>query len=170
MEYLYIAGIIAYYVYKAYANNKKKQQEKAETIPSAQKSTAPKKKKGFFDDFLEELEKQNQAPTTKQKEETVVVAPTTRPNQREERAINKTPQKIKQAKAKPAPVYAEDIAKPINKYFEIPKSELDVEIANTDIEAILQGADQPKERKTFAGMDISPKQALKSQIILERRF
>ncbi|HUH73100.1 MAG TPA: hypothetical protein VLZ75_01710 [Chitinophagales bacterium] len=183
MSYLYIAGIVAYYLYKAYANNKKKQQENAESIPSAQQPT--KKKKGFFDEFLEELEKHNQAPEqTSPKEETVVVktpmrtAPReetvvrspTRNVQKEEPAINKIPRKLTQAKKSASPIFSEEIAKPINKYFDIPPSEIDAEIGNTDIESILQESDQPKSRKRFAGMDITPKQALKSQIILEKKF
>lgn len=161
MEYLYIVGIVAYYLYKAYSSNKKKQQEKAETIPPAQQSPKQKKKKGFFDEILEEIEKQNEAPAP---------APQTIPTSREKKIEPRREIKPKKVEKKTATVLAEKHAQPLNKHFEMPKNEMEEEIANTDIQALLDKTNKPKSTSGFAGMNMTPKEALKAQIILERKY
>ena len=176
MEYLYIVGIVGYYIYKAYSNNKKKQQEKAEAIPSAQENSKQKKKKGFFDDFLEELEKQQTHP----KPSTTKAAPVNRDQtinkrdetitSREQTIVARKDISTKKVQKKPVPAIADKHVKPLNKYFEMPSNDLDLEVANTDIQTLLEVSNQPKSKRKFAGMDISPKEALKAQIILNKRF
>lgn len=163
MEYLYIGGIVAYYLYKAYSNHKKKEQENLDTIPPTQ-HLPKKKKKGFFDEFLEELEKQNNPPAPTYQKANV---PT---SNRREPVIDKTPKKLNSPKKKPVTIIDE-----VNKY-----SFQDYSEGNTatkigsepmqEMEAIIHESDQPRKKRGFAGMDMTPKQALKAQIILERKY
>ena len=209
MEYLYIVGIVGYYLYKAYSSNKKKQENNPGSFPTAQENPN-KKKKGFFDDFLEEIEKQNQSPKTQpqqasrntqtQKPTSIQAKESTNTRQeptykRESETTNKRAleptykrqeehprnknQKIeprrdnplKKVQKKPVPFLTEEISsKPLNKYFEMPENDLNQEISTNDIQSILENADKPKSKRRFAGMNVSPKEALKAQIILEKRF
>lgn len=168
MEYLYIFGIVGYYLYKFYSNNKKKERENLETLPPTQNTT--KKKKGFFDDFLEELEKQKQAPPTK-----TVQEPSNKKNHepaknREQKTEPRRENPVKKVQKKPAPLLVDDFSKPLNKYFEMPQNDLNDEISNTDIQSILEKPENHHHRKKFAGMNMSPKEALKAQIILEKKY
>ena len=52
----------------------------------------------------------------------------------------------------------------------MPENDLNQEISTNDIQSILENSDKPKSKRRFAGMNVSPKEALKAQIILEKRF
>ncbi len=142
MEYLYIAGIIGYYLYKAYSSNKKKQENK---MPDYGSQTPQKKKKGLFDEILEEIEKAQKA---EQAPKPATVAETVQPKS------NK--------KKKPVAI--------------IPQWEAPVMSIETEGQRVTADTpfftEEPAVKKSgrFAGMNMSPKEALKAQIILERKF
>lgn len=146
-SYIYIVLIVGYYLYKAYAANKKKQMENAEPFPK-QSTTQHPSKKGFFDTILEEIEKAQEAQqqTPKPNPAPVVTAPKSKP--------------IKTKKALAEPMIFEQTS------FLIEEEGQRV----TADSPIFSEEKKVKKSKGFGGMNMSPKEALKAQIILERKF
>lgn len=145
MEYLYILGIVGYYLYKAYSNSKKKQEKN--NLPDSEYNTPvpPKKKKGLFDEILEEIEKA----------------------QREQ-----TPKPVPVPEVKTVQKQQNKPAKKTVPQLEIPRmaANLEGERTTPDNFFAMEETAKVKEDRNFAGMKMSPKEALKAQIILERKF
>lgn len=152
MEYLYIVGIIGYYLYKAYSGSKKKQEENNLPDSGYETSSPPKKKKGLFDEILEEIERaqREQAPKPTPAPQTVVIP-----------EVKKTAPKQQN---KPFPKSVPQ--------WETPQMAAHLEGERTTSDNIfsLEGTGKIKRERGFARMKMSPKEALKAQIILERKF
>lgn len=150
MEYLSIIAVIAYYLYKAYSAAKKneKTSEPVHEVPSP--SPAPgKKKKGLFDEILEEIERAQQAQAPKP-------APAPKPVPSAE--------KVKRKK----PVEAIDYYQPLES--NMMSAETEGQRSTIESYSPVEAVPVKKEKRRFAGMSMSPKEALKAQIILEKRF
>lgn len=146
MSYLILVLTIGYYLYKAFAKYKEEQSDVNLPAPTPA-PTAQKKKKSFFDDILEEIEKAQKA---------------------QEQSMNVPQQSmVKTQKAKKS--------KP-NKHYS--PNKLDIAPLSPEQEGVRVTEDFTFEqvpattipKRGFAGMKMSPKDALKAQIILERKF
>lgn len=147
MSYIYILLVVGYYLYKAYASNKKKQMENAAPFPE-QSTTQNPSKKGFFDEILEELEKaqKSQQPATSTPPASVVQQ-------------KSTPKKVTKT------VYEPTILEQTNF-----SPEEEGQRITVDTPTDMEDKKDKKWSRGFAGMKMSPKEALKAQIILERKF
>lgn len=135
--------MIGYYLFKAYNANKEKQEETY--IPeNSETNPAPRKKKSIFDEFLEEIEKAQQA---QQAPQTVPTAPAP--------AVMKKPKEVKNIVETPHVELASRLEGQRSTSDTIPIEEIDT---------------KKSSKRGFAGMNMSPKEALKAQIILERKF
>lgn len=140
LEYIYILAIVGYYAYKFFF----KKDKQDENVPEV---TQPKKKsKNIFEEILQEIEKaskQMEAPKPKPK--------TAAPIAKKREKIKYQPISMPESKSSFS-IYEEGQASTI---IEVPQQEV-----NT----------VPKKPKKFGKMNMSPKEALIAQIILEKKF
>ncbi|MCO5249255.1 MAG: hypothetical protein M9887_09950 [Chitinophagales bacterium] len=162
MEYIYIIAIVGYYIYKTYANAKKEEQERAKKLGKTAPTTpSDPKKKSLIDQIFEEIKKSSQehyptspspthhAPQNTQKR----VVPEAR------RSIEKKVLKQKVSADKNVPLLGQKHKMSVN-----------IEPLSATPDYFKTAESTKKKSKTFAGMKMSPREAIIAQIILERKF
>lgn len=151
MEYLYIIGIIGYYLYQAYSKSKKDKAK--EVVAEAPSKTS--KKKSFLEELLEEMDKKSGKP-----------APAPVP------------------KTTPLPVTKAEKKKPVKKVSSLDtiQDRIDSYVYNDqqiaegirstidEVPPVLPDKDKAPSRFRLRGTDLSARDAVVAQVILERKF
>lgn len=147
MEYIYIIGLIAFYLFRAF-----KSKDDSDELP-APTSTQGKPKRKSFEEMLEDLlgEGNDYTPPVPKSVPIDIHPP-----------VRKPLVERKAPKAQPA--------------YELPKdspilqTELVEEGGRVTLDILEENVERPKTRRGFAGMNMTAREAMKAQIILERKF
>lgn len=147
MEYIYIIGLIAFYLFRAF-----KSKDDSDELP-VPTSTQGKPKRKSFEEMLGELlgEADDYTPPVPKSVPIDIHPPVRKPL-------------VEREVRKPEPSFKIPLDSPIL------QTEL-VEEGGRTTEDILEGnIERPKTRRGFAGMNMTAREAMKAQIILERKF
>lgn len=180
MEYIYIIGIIGYYLYKAYSS--KKEKEEQENIPKANTTkraatSSKEKKKGFLEQMLEDMAQEYDAtPSNPPQQYNAPVddffPPPVHSSQRTAPSDEFYPPSRRPV-SKPKPKAKEPIRVVKKELLEMTTSSITgLAVAEGEIGSMEEEEARKKKQsdRNFAGMNLSAREAIKSQIILERKF
>lgn|GEM_PF-3845373 len=154
MEYLYIIGIIGYYLYQAYSKSKKDKAK--EVVAEAPPKTS--KKKSFLEELLEEMDKMNKK--------------------------SGKPAPAPVPKTTPLPVTKAEKKKPVKKVSSLDtiQDRIDSYVYNDqqiaegirstidEVSPVLPDKDKAPSRFRLRGTDLSARDAVVAQVIMERKF
>ncbi len=153
MEYIYILAIIGYYIYKHYSSAKENEEQLPDySVPGDTDSS--EKGKGIFDTMLEEWKKEFETPAPEYKTPPLTVPIDTHP-----------PVKKPLVERKKESGY-----KPVEMKSNFQTLMAETEGGRTTEDLTAPQENRPSAPRRFAGMNMTPKEAFKAQIILERKF
>lgn len=174
MEYIYIIGIIGYYLYKSYSSNKEKEKE---DIPNA--DSTEEAQKGFLDQMLEDLAQQQDVTTAKPKNSTSTTSTgDSFPPSKPVRSKSTAPHDDLYPPSRRPTIQQKTKAKePVEKVVKKELLEMTMEnISDLGVAVGEIGSEEERARsrsqskRHFAGMNMSAKEAIKAKMILERKY
>ena len=170
MEYIYILGLIGYYLYKAYNSSNRKEHKSESHAPKELETTQLPQNKSLFDYILDEInksqEKKTEAPHTEDKTRKRIFSDHKKPLVESKNVKKSIPPKqrkinpIEHSHYQPVDIH----------HFENYNAFTDTEGQRVTQDAIPSKVKKVKQSSFFAGMHLSAKDAIKAQIILERKF